>query len=470
MKSRILKSTRPWVATLSLAVIAILALSGAAPAQTGVKTYTGSFADHATYLIEVPQKWNGTLFVYSHGYVAPGTPNPPADQGGDVLIRMYLLTQGYALSGSSYASTGWAVEDALSDQIAVLDTFNQLVGHPSRTIAWGHSLGGLISEGLVQNYPNRFSGALPLCGVGAGSVGLWNQWLDSAFAFNTLLASGTLQVVNITDQLLNFVSAENYLTRAQVTPQGQARTALAAALADSPGWIDPLLPPPSPTDYTTLEANQYQSLGGIFLFYFTLRAELEQRAGGNPSWNTGVDYEKQVKLSTHYAEVQALYQAAGLSLDSDLKTLNNAARISADPGAVSYLSQNIAFNGEITVPVLTVHTEGDDVANVQNEQAYAAGVHEANNDSLLRQTFVHRAGHCNFTTAETIAALETLVRRLDTGQWQGTDAKSLNETAATLPRVYDNLFGPGSQQLQPAFSDYVSAVFLRPYDGGGKRP
>src|SRR5215472_5474590 len=289
MKSRILRSNEHWVAAASLAVMAMLTLSGAAHAQTGVKTYTGSFADHATYLIEVPQRWNGTLLVYSHGYTAPGTPNPAMDQGGDALIRMYLLTQGYALSGSSYATTGWAVADALRDQVAVVDTFNRLVGHPTRTIAWGHSLGGLISARLVQTYPDRFSGAVPFCGAVAGGVGIWNQWLDSAFAFNTLLAHDRLQIVHITDPLANLTDSETAIANAQATPQGQARIALAAALADSPGWFDPTLPPPKPTDYTTQEANQFVSLTGDFIFYFTLGNELEQRLGGNPSWNTGVD-------------------------------------------------------------------------------------------------------------------------------------------------------------------------------------
>ena len=305
------------------------------------------------------------------------------------------MSNGYALAGSSYAGTGWAVQDALHDQIAVLDTFDRLVGHPSRTIAWGHSMGGITTAGLVQSHPERFSGAVALCGVVGGSVGFWNELLDSAFAFNILLASGRLQIVHITDPITNLTNAENILNHAQGTPQGQARIALVAALVDSPGWIDPFSPPPNPTDYTTLEANQFFSLGiGLdFPLYFTLRAELEKRAGGNPSWNTGVDYEKQLKLSVSYAEVQALYQQAGLSLDADLLTLKNTARIAADPAAVIYLSQNVIFDGEIQVPVLTVHTAGDDIVNVQNEQAYAAIVHQSHHDSLLRETFVSRAGH-----------------------------------------------------------------------------
>ena len=108
-----------------------------------------------------------------------------------------MLSSGLALAGSSYAHTGWAYEEGLLDQIAVLDIFNQAFGTPSRTIAWGHSLGGMITAGLIQRYPDRFDAALPMCGVLTGGVATWNSALDSAFAFKTLLAPGTgLQVVH----------------------------------------------------------------------------------------------------------------------------------------------------------------------------------------------------------------------------------------------------------------------------------
>ena len=131
---------------------------------SGVKTYKGKFSDGAKYLIQVPSKWNGTLVLYSHGYVLPGSSNP-AEDVGDPLTGAYLLANGYALGGSSYATTGWAFQQAIPDQIRVLDTFKTLVGAPSRTIAWGHSLGGMVTAGLVQLYPQRFDAALPMCGV-----------------------------------------------------------------------------------------------------------------------------------------------------------------------------------------------------------------------------------------------------------------------------------------------------------------
>src|ERR1700685_663412 len=130
-----------WVAILLFSV----AIRGRA--QAGVTTLRGSLPDGATFLIEVPANWNGTLFLYSHGYVTPGSANPATDVG-DPYTRLFMLGNGYALAGSSYATTGWAIQQAIPDQIAVLDAFNKLFHHPDRTIAWGHSLGGIITAGL----------------------------------------------------------------------------------------------------------------------------------------------------------------------------------------------------------------------------------------------------------------------------------------------------------------------------------
>jgi dipeptidyl aminopeptidase/acylaminoacyl peptidase len=64
-----------------------------------------------------------------------------------------LLAAGFALAGSSHATTGYAVEDALRDQRDVLDVFHQQVGKPARTIAWGSSLGGMVTAALLERSP-----------------------------------------------------------------------------------------------------------------------------------------------------------------------------------------------------------------------------------------------------------------------------------------------------------------------------
>ncbi len=445
---------------LFLAVLAILfvSFSPVAFAQFSFTTHTGTLPDGATYIIEVPANWkHGTLFLYSHGYVSPGSPNPAQDAAiADPVTHSFMLSSGFALAGSSYAHTGWAIQEAIPDQIAVLDLFKKLVGTPRHTIAWGHSLGGMVTAGLIQRYPKRFDAALPMCGVLSGGVATWNTALDFAFAFNTLLAGSGLQVVNIANPAANFNLAEQALFAAQSTPHGRARLALAAALGDGPGWFNPFSPEPAASDFATQDANQFSWAAAVDVpFAFGLRAELEFRAQGNPSSNTGVNYTSLLARSIDRNEVVALYQQAGLDLDTDLETLQDAPRISADPEALHYLESNIIFDGQIGIPVLTMHTKGDGEVLVQNESAYLNVVTEAGNSDFLRQTFVHRAGHCAFTPAETIAAVQALLTRLNTGDWGPLDANSLNAAAFAL--------GP-LNIVPPAFFDFAPSPYLRPFD------
>jgi pimeloyl-ACP methyl ester carboxylesterase len=432
-------------------------LVGAAPAQAAAPANFQGVIDGARFQIDVPQPWNGTVVLWSHGYEAPST-NPrnlPAD-APDQVSKAWLLAHGYALAASGYSTQGWAIEQALHDQVALLDHFNTLgFGRPTRTIAWGASLGGIITAGLIQTNPRRFSGAIPLCGVLAGGVGVWNEGLDGQFVFKTLLApDSALQLANITNPIGNFQVAISILQAANATPQGRARLALVAAVGDLPGWFTPGSPEPARTDFAARAQNQFLWSQNVdFFFTFALRAELEQRAGGNPSWNTGVDYERQLERSINRDEVRALYREAGLSLEKDLETLESAPRIAANPRSVDYLTRFITFNGEIRQPVLTLHTTGDGLVLNQDEQAYASVVRAAGNERLLRQTFVHRAGHCTFTPAEVLAGFKTMVQRLDTGRWEDTtEPAQMNATAASL--------GVGTSE----FFRFQPSVFLRPFD------
>ncbi len=357
----------------------------------------------------------------------------------------------------------------LADQAAVLDAFEDRVGKPRRTIAWGDSLGGMVTAGLVQRIPGRLDGALPACGVVAGAVATWNQALDAAFAFKVLLApDSALQLVHITDPAGNLALARQILAAAQATPAGRARLALVAALNDTPGWADPTAPEPAPDDYAARQLSQYANMNGTFPFPFAFRAELEARAGGNPSWNLGVDYARLLQRSVDRDEVEALYAQAGLDLAADLHTLNRSPRIAPDLDAIGYAIRNITFNGRLGgVPVLTLHTTGDPLIAVQQERAYAQAVREAGDADLLRQAFVHRAGHCTFTPAERIAALQALVHRVETGAWDDAAAPERMEAAAAAlgPDLNVLLLSATAQvPTPPAFLAYAPAPFLRPFN------
>jgi hypothetical protein len=269
-----------------------------------------------------------------------------------------------------------------------------------------------------------------------------------------------LQVVNITDPTANLGIAETLLATGQATPQGRARIALASALGDIPGWFDPASPEPAPTDYVTQEANQFlweTEVDGPFAF--ALRAELEARAGGNVSWTTGVNFTYQLKHSSDYTEVEALYTAAGMSLSADVATLQNATPIAPDPSAVRYLTKYIVFNGVLDRPVLTLHTTGDGLVVNQDEQAYRNVAQDAGDGQMLREGYVSRAGHCTFTPAETIAAFQTLIHRVDTGMWGSSTSAARLEAAATA-------LGPTYNTVPAAFIVFRPTRFLRPYDLG----
>jgi hypothetical protein len=297
----------------------------------------------------------------------------------------------------------------------------------------------------------------------AGGEATWNAGLDGAYAFKTLLApTSSLRLVNIIDPAANAQLATNMFDQASASPAGQARIALIAALGDLPGWFDPAGPEPAATDYAGQVAAQARWESQVdFAFEFQYRAELEQRAAGNPSWNTGVDYAHQLAISADRAEVAALYQAAGLDLAADLRALNSGPRIAADPTAAAYLKRNISFDGNISMPVLTMHTTGDGLVVVQNEAAYADAVKAAGKQDLLRQVFVHRAGHCAFSYAETIVLIQQMIQRLDTGQWDDAalQPSALNAGAQALGDAYNEV--GGFFITPPAFANFAPSPYPR---------
>jgi len=452
-------------------VVVVAGCTQASPAapNSGPRTFTGSIGA-AAYDIEIPSGWNGTLFLYSHGYVPPGGPKFAA-ASPSVDATAWLLSHHYAIAGSSYSATGWALPDAFTDQIALLDHFEQQVGKAKRVIAWGTSLGGMVTAGLIQLYPDRFAAAMPICGVLSGGIATWNLELDAAYAFRTLFApTSNLQLTHITDPAANLQLALSIFNEAAATPVGRARIALVAALIDLPGWFDPRVPEPAATDFAAREAAQAQWESLVdFTFAFRYRADLEQRAGGNPSWNTGVDYSHQLSISVDRDEVNALYGAAGLDLQSDLHALDAGARIAADPAAAGYLDRNVSFDGQLNIPVLTMHTTGDGLVIPPNESAYAAAVGAAGDSAMLRQTFVDRAGHCAFTEAETVAALQVLLKRLDTGRWDeaALQPAALNASAQAQGALENVFFGAAAA---PAFVDFSPAPYPRPFAKGASIP
>ncbi len=218
----------------------------------------------------------------------------------------------------------------------------------------------------------------------------------------------------------------------------------------------------------TQEDAQYQHFQTLLLFGFALRADMEARAGGNPSSNIGVDYGHLLRRSNGRREVERLYATAGGDLHDDLAALAAAPRIAADAPALAYATANVVFDGELRDPMVTLHTNGDQLVAVEEESAYRDTVGEAGTRGLVRQAFTERAGHCTFTPAEMIAPLHALLACIDDGHWRRpTDAAALDAAAIALGPALNVHVDDGTESLiptYPAFDARRRGPFLRPFD------
>ncbi|MFJ9564587.1 alpha/beta hydrolase [Streptomyces fuscichromogenes] len=429
--------SRPRIALAALASLAAAALialpAPAAEADTQVTGgLTGTLPDGATWIADVPEHWNGTLLLFSHGFGPTVARDAPTD-----AVRTELLAEGYALAGSSYDPHGsmWALDSAERDQFATLGAVTARIGTPRRTLAVGQSMGGLVNAQLARDGAGRIDGALGQCGLVAGATDLDNYQLDAEYTVaRLLLPASDIPLVRFGSADQAAATADTLtaaVTAAQATPRGRARIALAAAFLNLPAW-SPGRTAPGATDWAGQEAQQYDWFAqGILAFVEGGRYAVEQSVGGNNSWNRGVDYARLLAGSEHAPQVRALYREAGLDLGADLRTLTAGADVTADPAAVRTARRTSAAGQGLGVPLLDVHTTADNLVPVQQENRFAARVRAAGDGALLRQAYVARQGHCAFTTAETLAALHALEHRVDTGRWDDAATPAALQRSAT---------------------------------------
>lgn len=423
----------------------------ASPCPAAAQCAEGQLADGTPYAFAKPARWNGAVLV-DLDFAAGGLTSP---------LTASLVNRGYAVGGTTRTVSSWNIARAIDNQAEALGAFEAAFGRARYAIAEGRSMGGMVAAGVAQVYPGRFAAAIPMCGGLGGAVGQWNQKLDTVFTLKTLLfpelpATGLPADVPGTQQ--RWISA---VTSAQATPAGKARIALAAAIGQLPGWgVAPdgsPTPVPDARDADGVEQGMYLALAGGPLPYLgqavSSRRAIEQLAGGNPSWNTGVDYARQFALAApeQRTAVRRLYARAGLDLGADFARLAAAPRVSADPAAVAYLRRGIVFTGELRIPVLTVNGTGDQISTVAQQSSYESLARRAGAESLLRQTYVRTAGHCTYTTGEQQAAIDRVLTRLRTGHWPDTSPRTMN----TLSTAVDGV--PGR------YLSYVPPRFNRPY-------
>ena len=331
-------------------------------APDGTATVTGQL-DQLPFVINFPADWNGQAVLFAHGYLTPGQteqlPAPGEDPSGGVLTSAY--SQGFATAYSTYAKSGYAVKSGIESTYR-LDRLLTQLGTKRAYIA-GASMGGDITVGLIERYPNAFAGALPYCGVVAG----WTQEqryladfrvvydfftkgtpyaLPGAGAALTPNPDFTLQAVQTSVAGL-FTAAAGDLTG----PQAQLIGAVASFTGANP---DPV------SFITALAGNTY----GL--------ADYLETAGGNGYGNAG-------KV---YASADPRFEPLAAGLNAGVE------RIAADPAAATYLNNSFTPRGTFKAKVLSFHNTIDPLVPYEFEPQYKAIVAVANNSANLVQQVV----------------------------------------------------------------------------------
>ena len=405
---------------------------------------SGKLEDGTGYRVNKPENWNGRLILDLDGAAQP--------RG----FTQWLLDQNYAQGGTSRSNCGYDFPQCVDNLVEVRLLFAERFGAPKLTITTGSSRGAFVARLALERYPKLFDGAMTSSGGGAGSIATFNSKLDAVWALKTLVnAQSMLTLVNITDVVDENAALSALLKEATATPQGRARLSLAAAFEQFALWADPRAPEPTRTDYEV----QLDQIATQFVFANppTVRAGMEAVAGGNISWNDGIDYRRLLEDSGRKEMVAALYRKANLNLDSDLATLEKTARISADPAALSRAEPLMSYTGRISGPIIVVDND-DPVDAAPLKLAYAETLKKAGTLDFLRLCWVHGAGHGGQTDIDRAAGFVSLIKRLESGKWPDTSPAAMNALAEKLAQ--GTLLRLGS----PTFFDCNPPVPLRTWD------
>lgn len=429
---------RIFVSVASACALACASATGAQAASASDTTatgYSGTLADSAQWIAQVPAHWNGTVVLFSHGFGPLAAQDAPS--AGSAA---QLLAQGYALVGSSYDVNGswWALDTAVSDQFQTLGAFLAASGlHPHRTLAVGVSMGGMINSLIDQQADGRVQGAVTFCGLVAGGTDLNDFQLNAEYAMTELLPGAAgVQIrdyASMADGGAAGAQLSDAVTAAQSTAAGRARIALAAALLNESDWTTGATPPAA-HDYAGQELQEKQMLtGGQLPFIESGRYMISLAEGGDSGYNVGVDYGALIRDSPYYLQIKALYKASGLNLDADIATLDHHESYSPEGGSLARTRATSDNTGHLQVPELDVHTVSDQLAPVQFEATYAQRVARAGSADLLRQTYVNAVGHCNFTDADYVAAIDAMTTVVADRHWTaGVTFPGLNLAADAL--------------------------------------
>ncbi|MEA3215921.1 MAG: hypothetical protein QOJ19_2077 [Acidimicrobiia bacterium] len=330
----------------------------------------------AGYHIEVPDNWNGELVMWAHGFRGYDKELTVTDP----RFRRYLIEHGYAWAASSYRANSYVPSLGEQDTFDLSKFFADTIGTPRRIFITGESMGGHVTGLAVQKRPNYYAGAMPVCGV-MGDRELFDYFTDVL-----------LGVQAITGITADFPPPENWLS--DIVPQ------LAWVLANDPARLGDF------TNFVMLRSGGVRPYFPLSLAQWTgFLLALAQPDPAAPAFDASNE--------------NTVYQLdTDPALSADEQMLNAViARVNRldFPLPPAGLADVPEITGELSMPVLTMHTLGDLFVPFSMEQLYAQRAAAHGNSGLLVQRAIRDIGHCAFSEGELNQAFGDLARWVHEG-------------------------------------------------------
>ncbi len=327
------------------------------------------------------QDWNGDLVIFAPGYTVVSAPLdlPGLTLPDGTSIPEVLLQRGFAFATTSYRSNGLVVLEGMADIQELVTLFPTIVGQaPARTYLVGVSQGGLITTLLLEQSPELFSGGLALCAPIGNFKRQIDYWGDFRVLFDyffpgVLPDSPIVIPSSVMDSWERMYVPQIEQVLATHPQAAQELMITARAIVD----------PSMPTMHITTTLN-------VLWYNVFATNDANARLGGNPYGNRNRWY---------------------LGSRDDRLLNRQVARFDADPQALAALAA-YETSGNLTMPLVTLHTLGDDVVRFDQALRYQHKVVASGQRRYLDTLPIVRYGHCNFTQTELQAAFGLLLLRV----------------------------------------------------------
>jgi hypothetical protein len=329
----------------------------------------------AFFQITVPINWNGDLVINNHGFDF----NPPGPNPGLGPLAPLMLSEGYAVAASSYSQCCWTLFTTQQDINRLIGVFEANFGAPNSVILHGGSLGGIITAQGIEKLGANIVGAYPVCGALAGGRS-WDGAIDLRLVYDAVC--GTVGALP---------GGATGLPAPGFPAGGLSTTTIALAVNACTGV---LTPPAFRTPDQTARLEQLKAVTSLpenfivtdMVFVTNGLSNLifapDKLDGGQGVGNVGVTYNDP-------------------AIDASIQ------RVAYDNQARNRLFKYFTPKGDVgATKIVSIHTDGDGLVIVENEQTYRDVVPAAN----LTTAIVNEAGntHCGFTAPELISGWESL--------------------------------------------------------------